>query len=475
MDKIICEICGFKLEGVLEELPSDWRCPVCSASKDFLKKKIYKEREETVFLDIDQNNVSIERNQHKCVKCGNCKSVCQYKQGVYGHYDINKIKCKTICVDCGQCSIACPTGAIDVKNQYKELSELIKKKNKVIICQTAPSVRVSLAEMFGEKEGTICTGKLVACLRKLGFNYVFDTTFGADLTVMEEAHELIERLKSKAKLPMFTSCCPSWVKFLEIFYPKHIPNLSTCKSPILMQGSIIKSYWANLFGIKKKDIVSVAITPCTAKKSEIFNNDDVDYVITVRELAKWILEENIDYKSLAESEFDSLMTTGSGAGIIFGVSGGVMESVIRTAYFLVNNENLKNIEFENIRENDGLLECNVDLKKYSIKIAIVSGLINARKIFDKIEKGGKYDFIEVMSCLGGCMAGGGQPKNLRHTYEEVRNMRKKSLYDLDRGSNVRFCHENSDIVNIYKNYLNKVGSKQLHTTYKDQSEILGQN
>ncbi len=473
MSKYICKVCGYIYDGDFLALPDSWTCPMCHVSKDLFEPVKEVAREETVFIEVDKDNPSICRNENLCVKCGNCKSVCRFKQSVYGHYDIQKCKCKSVCVDCGQCCLACPTGALDIKMDYMELEKLMQDKTKVFVFQTSPSSRVALAEEFGQKEGTICTGKLVSALRKLGANYVFDTTFGADLTIMEEAKELVERLKNKQNLPLITSCCPAWVKFAEIFYPEKINLLSSCKSPISMQGAMIKTFWAKKMGIKKENIVSVAITPCTAKKAEIKRTKNVDFVIPIRELARWMKEREIRFDLLEESEYDSMMQTGSGGGIIFGVSGGVMESALRTANFMLTGKNLKNCKFENLRKNDGFTEAKVRVGNKTLSVAVVSGLVNAHKLFEQMKKGKKYDFVEVMACLGGCMAGGGQPKNLFNTFEDVRKMRKQAIYSLDESAKIKFAHENPEIVQLYETYLNKTGSELLHTTYADRSDILG--
>lgn len=473
MSKYICKVCGYVFEGEFENLPENWKCPMCKVGKDLFKPVKSAKREQTPYLDIDEDNVAICRDPSKCVKCGNCKSVCRFKQGVFGHYDIQKCKPKTVCVECGQCSIACPTGAISIREDYKSLVKAMKDKSKIFVFQTAPSVRVSLAEEFGQDEGTICTEKLVFALRKLGAKYVFDTTFGADLTIMEEAHELADRLKSGKDLPLITSCCPSWVKFVEIFAPDKINLLSSCKSPISMQGEMIKSYWAKEMGFARENIVSVAITPCTAKKAEVKELGTADYVIPVRELAQWLKEKKIDFNSLKTSKFDSIMGQGSGSGVIFGSSGGVMEAALRTAYFLLNGNSPEKLEFKEVRNLKGFVECEVDLGVRKVKVASVSGLVNARKLFKKMEQGAKYDFVEVMACLGGCIAGGGQPKSLFKSNEDVRKMRSKALYSLDKNSEVRFSHENPEIKLAYSKFLGEPGNQILHRTYVDKRDVLG--
>lgn len=469
--KYICKICGNVLDRNEKDLDSP--CQNCGATSDFFDILKEKEREEHVFLDIDEDNLAISRDASKCVSCGNCKSVCKFKQGVYGTYDIQKCKCKTVCVECGQCSIACPSGAISYKKDYEKLEKLLSDPSKVVVFQISPSARVSYAEEFGKTEGTICTGKLISALRLLGAKYVFDTTFGADLTIMEEAYELSERLKSKQNLPLMTSCCPSWVKFVEIFYPDKINLLSTCLSPIAMQGEIISNYFAKKMKINKKNLIIVAITPCTAKKAEAVRTGKYDFAIPVRELADWLKKKDIRFDELPEGEFDDLMGTGSGGGIIFGTSGGVTESALRELEFLQTGKNPKNLNFYDVRSLDGFKECKIKIGRKKLSIAVVSGLNNARKLFENMKNGKKYDFVEVMACLGGCMAGGGQPKNLRHTYEEVRKMRSQSLYALDESSPIRVCHENPQIIKVYENYLKNRGNLCLHTKFSEKSDILG--
>ncbi len=431
---------------------------------------------------IDKDNLAIYRNENLCIKCGACKSICKYNVCVYDNYNLDKVE-KPICIGCGQCLVACPTNSISEVKDYLKVKKILKS-DKTVIFQIAPSVRVALGEEFGMEEGINVSGKIVSALKKIGADYVFDTTFGADLTIMEEASELVERLKNKKKMPMFTSCCPAWVRYAEIFYPEILPHLSTAKSPILMQGAVIKSYFAKLKNIKNENIISIAVTPCTAKKMEIkrkeFNND-VDYAITTKELAMLIKEENIDFNNLKESNFDEIMETGSGAGVIFGASGGVMQAALRTAYFLLNKKEPNNniLNLEEIKGLGNIKETTVDLNSVSLKVAVVNGTGDAKKLIEAIKNGqADYDFVEVMACEGGCVAGAGQP---RITYPVKGNNKLKrmaTLYDIDSQSSLRCSYQNKDIIRIYKDFLNKPLSYEskelLHTTYEDKSSYLNE-
>lgn len=444
-----------------------------------------------VRVPINPDSVSIMRDDSKCILCGNCRSTCKFVQGVYGRYDLEKTGDKAICIECGQCSNVCPTSAICEVKDYLKVKEYIKNPNYIVVFETAPATRVSLGEEFGLSAGSFVQGKLVSALKKLGADYVLDTAYGADLTIMEEANELIERIQNDGVLPMFTSCCPAWVKFLEMFYPEYIPNLSTAKSPILMQGSIIKTYFAEKMNIDPEKIIHVAITPCTAKKYEIKREEmnkageflnkeirDVDYVVTVRELASWMREENIDFESLEDSNYDSLLGEASGAGVIFGATGGVMEAALRTAHYYVTGESLKdeNIEFHSIRGLDGIKEANVKIGDYDLSIAVITGTNNVHKFFEMQKNSEKhYDFIEVMACLGGCIAGGGQPKIDQTMAHLEKEKRSSSLYTQDRTLK-RFSYENTEIQKLYKDFLKEPGSdtsKQLlHTTYSSKKDML---
>lgn len=434
-----------------------------------------------VRVPIEKDNVSIWRDEELCVKCGACKSVCKFNVGVYGNYDLAKTNDKAICINCGQCSLVCPMMSICEVKDYLKVKEIMKS-DKIKIFQTAPSVRAALGEEFGYELGTNVEGKMVSALRELGADYVFDTTFGADLTIMEEANELVDRIKNKKTLPMFTSCCPAWVKFVETFYPKFIPNLSSCKSPILMQGSIIKNYFADVNNIDRNNIVSIAVTPCTAKKYEIkreeFGND-IDYVITTRELADWIRDEKIKFKDLDDSNFDNIMGRGTGAGIIFGNSGGVTEAAFRTANHILGGKEDKILKFEETRGLGNIKEAVVKIGDNELKVAVINGTGDARKILDKLNVGEvNYDFIEVMACEGGCIAGGGQPRVHFPVTGEVKIKRKDCLFDLDENCKIRNSYENPDIIKIYDEYLGKPLSDKsetlLHTNYVNRSNDLGE-
>ncbi len=442
-----------------------------------------------VRVPINPDSVSITRDNAKCVLCGNCRSTCKYTQGVYGRYDLKETNDYAICIECGQCTNVCPTGAICEVKDYLELKKRIKDSNYTFVFETAPSVRVALGEEFGLQPGSFVEGKMVTALRKLGADYVLDTVAGADLTIMEEANELLERLGNEEHLPMFTSCCPAWVKFAEIFYPELLPNLSSCKSPILMEGALIKTYFAQQMHMDPKKIIHVAVTPCTAKKYEIKREEmnassseleelrDVDFVITTRELASWLKEENIDFLSLEESNYDSILGEATGAGLIFGATGGVMEAALRTAYFYVTGEKLEQVEFEDIRGLDGIKEAKVMLGDVELSVAVVTGTNNAHKFLELLKKGEKqYDFIEVMACVGGCVAGGGQPKVKEPMSLEEKEKRIASLYAKDRALEKRCSYENNEIQKIYNTYLKKPGSplahKLLHTTYTSKESLL---
>ena len=416
-------------------------------------------------VNISDDNPSIVFDSSKCDECGICKNICKMNVGVYGYSND-----EFTCINCGSCTIACPKKCLSEKDETDKLREYLHS-SKLVVVQTAPAVRVALGEEFGMKIGTNVEGKMVSALRKIGADYVFDTTFGADLTVMEEAYELVERIKCGKKAPMFTSCCPSWVKFLEMFYPEYLNNLSTCKSPIAMEGSMIKNYFSKINNIDKEDIISIAITPCTSKKMEMLKYDDVDLVITTRELAKYLKEEKIDFCNLNDSTFNALMSKGSGSGVIFGSSGGVTEATIREVYHILAKRRPKGrlLNFKEVRGLSNVKETSITINGVTLKIAVINGTGDARKVIEKIKTGELYyDFIEVMACEGGCIAGGGQPRNSLNT-PTLKNKRAKGLYKSDKKMKIRNAFDNPDIIDIYDNFLGDIGSevchKYLHTNY----------
>ena len=416
-------------------------------------------------VNISNDNPSIVFDSSKCDDCGICKNICKFNVGVYGYSDS-----EYPCINCGSCTIMCPNKCLSERDETLKLREYLHS-GKTIVMQTAPAVRVALGEEFGYKIGTNVEGKMVAALRKIGANYVFDTTFGADLTIMEEAHELVGRIKNNIKGPMMTSCCPSWVKFVEMFYPEYIPNLSTCKSPIAMEGSMIKNYFSKINNIDKDNIISIAIVPCTSKKIERLRFNDVDLVITTRELANYLKEENIDIKNLKDSTFNALMSKGSGSGIIFGSSGGVMEATIREVYHILNKRRPKGrlLNFKEVRGLSNVKETSITINGVSLKLAVINGTGDARKVIEKIKSGEVYyDFIEVMACEGGCIAGGGQPRVFPCT-NELKFKRMKGLYKSDKRMKIRNACDNIDVKLLYDDFLGEVGSdlskKYLHTDY----------
>lgn len=447
-------------------------------------------------VPIECDNPSIQRDEEKCIRCGQCKTICQEYIGVHGTYDLKDTLDTAVCINCGQCANVCPVSSIHETYEYPLIQEEMKNPNKVIIFNTSPSVRIALGEEFSMDDGAFVEGKMVALLRALGADYVLDTNFSADLTILEEGTELIQRLTKQTKpLPQFTSCCPAWVKYLEIYHPDMREHLSTAKSPIGMQGPTVKTYFARKMNLNPIQIVNIAVTPCTAKKYEIRREEmcdagkylgidnmrDMDYVITTRELAKWAKEENIDFMSLKDSMFDPLMGEASGAGVIFGNSGGVMEAALRTAYEIMTDQTAPAdlLTYTPVRGLDDVKEASVDINGITINIAVIFGTKNASKFIEKMKNSDKqYYFVEVMTCPGGCIGGGGQPKDTKYQGDILRAKRIAGLYNRDQSMTLRKSHENPEIQQLYKDFyqepMSDLAEEMLHTTYVDRSKELGE-
>ena len=438
-------------------------------------------------LDI---GTSIVRDPNKCILCRRCVNVCKNIQSVGVIDAVNRgfstqisspfgmPLAKTPCVNCGQCINYCPVGALHEKNDADRVWEAIHDPTKHVIAQTAPAVRVALGEEFRMPIGTPVTGKMVTALKMLGFDKVFDTDTGADLTIMEEGAELIDRIRSGGKLPLITSCSPGWIKFCEHNFPDMLDHLSSCKSPHQMFGAILKTYYAEKHGIDPKDIFVVSVMPCTAKKFEaarpemqVDGNSDVDVVITTRELGKMIYDIGIDFPDLGDTDFDDPFGNASGAGVIFGATGGVMEAALRTVSDLLTGTSADNFEYEDIRGLEGIKVAKLQVGDITLKAAVVHGLGNARKLMEAIRNGEEFHFVEVMACPGGCVNGGGQPlqKSNVTNWMDVREERAKGLYREDRNTYIRKSHNNPSVKKLYKEYLGMAGGSKshqlLHTHY----------
>ena len=443
-------------------------------------------------VPVENDNPAIRRIESLCIRCGQCKEVCKKEISVGHHYDLLKTEDTAICIHCGQCVNVCPTGALVERQDWMEVADVIKSGKKKVVAITSPSVRVGLGEEFGMEAGSYVEKQMVAALRSVGVNYVFDTTFAADLTIMEEASELIDRIQNKKPLPQFTSCCPAWIKFVETYYPQLLPNISSSKSPISMFAPTIKTWFAKKEGIAPEDIYIVAITPCTAKKFEITREEfhdaanyhhtqgyrDCDKVVTTKELANWLRAENLDLTSVGESDYDSLMPRGSGAGVIFGNTGGVMEAAVRSAYYFLTNEQPGDdlLKLEAIRGLAGVREASVTIADIPVRVAVVHGTDNARKFIAHMEETKThYDFVEVMTCPGGCIGGGGQPKHIGEDMQDIRKKRIASLYDKDASMSLRNSHDNPHIKAVYEEFygtpLSTLAEALLHTTYHERKDL----
>lgn len=482
----------------------DRKCLSCVRSGDCELQKLCKDLkvEDEGYYDGDRSHYEIDasaahmyRDNNKCILCRRCSAVCEKTQAV-GVIGPNERGFKTTissafemglgdtsCVSCGQCIAVCPTGALSEKDNTEEVFQAIADPTKYVVVQTAPSVRAGLGEAFGLPIGTNVEGKMVAGLRRLGFDKVFDTDLGADLTILEEAHEFLDRVQNGGTLPLITSCSPGWIKYCEHYFPDMTDNLSSCKSPMQMFGATTKTYYAEKMGIDPKDIFMVAIMPCTAKKFEIGRQDqsaagvpDVDVSLTVRELGRMIERVGIDFKSLPDEEFDSPLGISTGAAVIFGATGGVMEAALRTAVETLTGEELESVDFTEVRGTEDIKEATYHVAGMDVKVAVVSGLKNAKELLTKVKNGeADYHFIEIMGCPGGCVNGGGMPQvpaNVRN-FTDVKALRAKVLYDLDSNMPIRKSHENPAIKELYDTYFGEPGSHKahevLHTSYVKRS------
>ncbi|MDD4187237.1 MAG: [Fe-Fe] hydrogenase large subunit C-terminal domain-containing protein [Bacilli bacterium] len=455
--KYKCKKCGFIHEG---ELFDGYYCPLCKAGIFDFEEIVGKEEINYKRVYVDPDNPSLMRIEEKCINCGACSSTCINSVNIrYKNPD------KPICINCGQCILACPTGALVPKYDYNKVLELISDKSKTVIVMTSPAVRVSLGDAFGLKPGEFVEGKMISALKKLGFKYVVDTAFGADLTSMEEAAELQERVNNDDVLPMFTSCCPSWVKYASIYHSEILPNISTCKTPIGMQATYLKKIFSKEKKIKSKDLVVVALTSCPAKKYETLNSD-CNYVITTSELALAIRENNIDFKTLDDSKFDSLV--GSSSGMIYNTSGGVMLSVLRCYYKLETGNDLIPEKIL-IKDRDFYKEYNLKINKKQVKTAVIYQMENLEKFLPIKDE---FLFIEVMNCNHGCVGGGGQIPTPIVDQNGIFNKRSKSLLNQDNGSSVKYPYKNPEIKKAYKTYFSKPLSKKSNELFHKKHKNL---
>lgn len=444
--------------------------------------------------EIDDASPSIVKDLNKCILCRRCVATCNKVQeiGAIGVANRGFESCVSTtcgaslndvnCTFCGQCIEACPVGALKEKDSTKEVWRKLRDEDSYVVVQTAPAVRVALGEEFGMEIGTNVAGKMTTALRRLGFDKVFDTDTGADLTIMEEGTEFIDRLQNNGVLPMITSCSPGWIRYIEMNYPELLPHVSSCKSPHQMFGAIIKSYYAEKMNIDPAKIFMVSVMPCISKKFEITRDDmdgagyaDVDAVLTTRELARMIKQANLDFTTLEESNFDDPMGEATGAAVIFGTTGGVMEAALRTVSEVLEGKELKKIEFEEVRGQKDVKKADLKIAGKDVKVAVASGLANAKKIMEEIKNGkADYQFVEIMACPGGCVMGGGQPIHSSKTRAtvDIRKKRAEGLYGIDEKSEIRKSHENPAIKKLYDEYLEKPGSHKahelLHTTYGER-------
>jgi len=458
----------------------------CSSFKEY-KAARRAAGKKTPAVRVDPDNPGILYHDYLCQECGHCGEVCTDQMTVSRYDAAATAQGKAVCIHCGQCTNICKRGGMTERIEFPRIRRMAEQKGPVLVASTSPAVRVALGECFGLEPGTDCEGKMVESLRRIGFHYVLDTTFAADVTVVEEANELIRRLDSKtpqAALPQFTSCCPAWIKFAEMFYPALLPHLSTTKSPVMIQGTAIKTWFAEKNGIDPKSIVNVACTPCTAKKFEILRPEmnasgrylkdesirDMDCALTCRELAQWIFESRIRFHELPDAEYDSIMGRGSGGGIIFGNTGGVMEAALRAAWFYMTGTHgpASLLKFEPVRGLAGVRAASLEIDGRPLRVAVAHGTGTARPLLDEILQGNaKYDFVEIMACPGGCIGGGGQPKpngNGRPD-DALRRKRIDGLYAKDEKQTVRYSVDNPQVQAIYREFLGKPLGRLSHDLF----------
>ncbi len=452
-------------------------CRLLELVKRFKAKPILEKKESDQVLQVG----TVVFDQTKCIGCANCTAVCPTKFLDLNEHD--KVCPSTDdtkdCINCGQCIVHCPVGAIEGIGEFEELEKLFQDSEKTVVVQFAPSIRTSIGEEFGLEHGSIATGKLITALKKVGFNFVFDTAAGADFTTMEESEEIIEKMTTGEKLPAMSSCCPAWVKFLEFYYPEFVPNLCTSRSPQIMLGGIVKKYWSAKNNLKPENIFMVSIMPCVAKKFEIKREelkiDDqypVDMVLTTRELARLFRKKKIDLKEIEEAQPDNPLGDSSGAGVIYGASGGVFESALRTAYFKLKNEDLPDEAAKEIRGSANIKEKHFQIDDKTLKVCVVNGLKNAREVLERVkENPGLYDAIEVMACPGGCVGGGGQPVP---TSREIIAKRAAGLYNIDEKKEIRRAHENMAVKQVYQEFFSKIENRRniLHTHFHPRKKSI---
>ena len=492
------------VELMLSDHPKD--CLSCVRNKDCelqeiaaelgIKKVRFSDGEQSTGT-YDISTKSIVKDNSKCILCRRCETMCSEVQTVKVLSGVNRgfntevstffgaDLANTNCTYCGQCISVCPTGALVEKDNTREAWTALAQKEKPVIVQTAPAVRVALGESFGLEPGSISTGKMVAALKALGFDYVFDTNFAADLTIMEEANEFVNRFVKGKNLPILTSCCPAWVNFMEHEYPDLLQHLSTCKSPQSMFSPIARHYFAEKVLNKKYDeVIVMSIMPCVAKKYEVSREElgrdgylDTDISLTTRELARMIKEAGIELDNLEEAEFDSPLGYSTGAADIFGATGGVLEAALRTAYHDITKEEAPSLDFKEVRGMTGIKEASLEIAGHTVNVAATSSLGNARKLMDELRQGNsKYHLIEIMACPGGCVSGGGQPYN--HGDYDIVKARAKALYEIDAHKKDRLSHHNPDIIKLYDEFLGERGGHKahdlLHTKYSDKSNIFAE-